>query len=554
MFRNHPTFSTKRTASSLSSISSLLAGAAISLVCQIACADITLVSPSINGGQYLNGINFTVTATSDVARVDLSADSFFFASLSSANNWSTNYTFTNNGARSIAIKSYNTSGILISTKNVSLSVVDATFATPQANANYNNGTPVVINASSRVTSVILLADTYEIGRANTRDANSQFSITPAILNTIGNRTFKLDAYSSNGSKIDTRSETVAVVSNLSITSPANGATFESGVNFTLEVNAPVGTSRVDYYADTFFLSSINDAASNFKRDLNLSNTGSRVLKAQAFNAAGTKLAESLVTITIQAATGTGGGGIGGAAVETQVKNIATTSGCAAYYFSNIGLAPKGYLKGMALTYAKSYCEAVRNNNTVVTLLESALRSDGKDALTQYGLTSSNAITRLRALYTLGIGEALRESSGNATEGYDVSAATHTAVGAEAGLFQTSYDSTSYSGVTADGISYPGAQSWLNTLMTQYKANPATCNYNIFMEGLSNRNAPTIGTGVGADFQVFSKQCPAFATEYALAIFRLNRNHYGPIVRKEAEYVGSCNTMLQNVEAVVSCGQ
>ena len=450
MLQNHSASFPHRKIFSPAKLTALVMSAAISLISQIAFADTTLISPSISGGQYLNGVNFTVTATADVVRVDLSADSFFFASLSTANNWNTNYTFTNNGARNIAIKSYNTSGNLISTKNVNLSVVDATFATPQVNANYNNGTPVVINASPRVASIVLKAETYEIGRANIRDMNNQFTINPAMMSTLGNRTFNVEAYNSNGAKIDTRSEAVTVVSNISITSPANGSTFESGVNFTLQVSAPVGTNKVDYYADSFFLGSTTDAASSFKRDLNLVNTGPRVLKALAFNAVGSKLGDTMITITIKAATGTGGGGVGGADVETQVKTIAASSDCAAHNFSGQGLAPKGYLKGMALTYAKSYCEAIRKNNTAVTILESALRSDGKDALTQYGLTSSNAITRLRALYTLGIGEALRESSGNATEGYDVSAATHTATNAEAGLFQTSYDSTNYSGVRCCG--------------------------------------------------------------------------------------------------------
>jgi hypothetical protein len=61
----------------------------------------------------------------------------------------------------------------------------------------------------------------------------------------------------------------------------------------------------------------------------------------------------------------------------------------------------------------------------------------------------------------------------------------------------------------------------------------------------------LGTGAGATYQAFNKSCPAFATEYAMTMLRLQRSHYGPINRREAEVVQSCNVMLKKVQDLVN---
>jgi hypothetical protein len=101
---------------------------------------------------------------------------------------------------------------------------------------------------------------------------------------------------------------------------------------------------------------------------------------------------------------------------------------------------------VAQVYAKSICESRGSAGTAVTVMKQPLQGDQdalvryRDALVRNGVDVGNDIERLRALYTLGIGLGMRESSGNTTEGRDITARNPTASSAEAGLFQQSFDS------------------------------------------------------------------------------------------------------------------
>ncbi len=232
--------------------------------------------------------------------------------------------------------------------------------------------------------------------------------------------------------------------------------------------------------------------------------------------------------------------------NNRIAEIAAASPCASHRWPGRGRAPVGYIKGMALTYAKSFCES-RAGGAAVDILRRPLTRNGQDALVRYqadlaahGVNVTSDAERLRALYTLGIGLGMRESSGNTTEGRDLTAKRPSANSAEAGLFQTSFDSFNVSPV-------------LSQLSDQYRANTGGCLLNTFREGIPKVvTRPVFGTGPGADYQRFTRECPAFATEYALVMLRLNRTHFGPINRHEAEYFQPCNDMLREVEAAASC--
>jgi hypothetical protein len=197
-------------------------------------------------------------------------------------------------------------------------------------------------------------------------------------------------------------------------------------------------------------------------------------------------------------------------------------------------------------YAKSVCDSRGTTSQAIAVMKQPL-AGSQDALVRYradlaqnGVDINNDIERLRAIYTLAIGEGMRESSGNTTEGRDITVAHPTADNAEAGLFQQSFDSFGKSPVFAP-------------LLAQYKADTSMCRLEIFKEGLQRIvTRPVFGTGPGADFQRFTRDCPAFATEYAIVLFRVNQTHFGPIKRHEAEYFQPCNAMLKEVEAVVAC--
>lgn len=153
-------------------------------------------------------------------------------------------------------------------------------------------------------------------------------------------------------------------------------------------------------------------------------------------------------------------------------------------------------------------------------------------------TSVAGDTALRALYTLGMGLGMRESSGAYCEGWDKAAGVNrTSAEAEAGLFQTSYDSM-------------GVSTELRRLYDEYRSDASRCLLNVFKQGASCKPQNILGTGAGAEYQVFNKQCPAFATEYAMTMLRLNRTHYGPINRQDAEVIPACNSLLKSVQMLI----
>lgn len=232
----------------------------------------------------------------------------------------------------------------------------------------------------------------------------------------------------------------------------------------------------------------------------------------------------------------------------QITSIASNSSCTSYNWKNRGRAPAGYIKGMALSFARSACRTRLSPVPALAriMAQANTQNAKKDAIAHYQSTfamrgmsvSTGGETTLRALYTLGIGLGMRESSGAYCEGWDKSAgANRTSAEAEAGLFQTSYDSMGVSGE-------------LKRLYEEYQGNTSRCLLNVFKQGASCKAQSVLGKGAGATYQAFNKSCPAFATEYAMTMLRLSRTHYGPINRHDAEVVPACNTMLKSVQALV----
>ena len=230
----------------------------------------------------------------------------------------------------------------------------------------------------------------------------------------------------------------------------------------------------------------------------------------------------------------------------EIQKIAASSSCSTYSWANRGKAPMAYMKGMALTFAKSYCRLRTTEASPTGIVNILVRPSGSatsDALAHYQSTykslgmdiTSNKAEILKSLYTLGVGLGMRETSGKYCTGRDSSASNTSASTAEAGLFQTSYNSMS-------------ASTELRNLFMEYKADPSKCFLDVFKVGVSCSNTSIYGTGEGAEYQAFNKSCPAFATEYAMMMLRLRRNHYGPINRQEAQIISSCNKMLSDVQA------
>lgn len=239
----------------------------------------------------------------------------------------------------------------------------------------------------------------------------------------------------------------------------------------------------------------------------------------------------------------------GSATLADLDALAVGSTCAKYSFKDRGQAPKGYLKGVAETFARAVCQPTRSD--VVLVSKPKTTDDARDALSWYasnfaalGMANDVAgVVTMRHVYTLLIGLGMRESSGEHCCGRDTTATNTSSSSAEAGAWQTSYDSHSFS-------------AELDKLFERYRTAPPKCFLEAFKDGVtcSATDWEIWGTGAdGRDFQKISKECPSFSTEYAAMMLRLSggsAGHYGPLRRKDAELRPECDQMLQKVQALV----
>jgi len=243
-----------------------------------------------------------------------------------------------------------------------------------------------------------------------------------------------------------------------------------------------------------------------------------------------------------------------------LKEMAAGSSCAAHKWSQRrGLAPKSYITGMALVFARAACQPDREDTKIVaTRMDRASEPD--DALVVYDDVFAAAGLRndttgrdtLRHSYTLLIGLGMMESSGKFCEGRDVSQCFVKAESAEAGLFQTSFGVHSKSPA-------------LDQLIQKYSADKAGCLLDVFQGNLTckirksrNPGCPDVtsdvtGTGPGADWQRLTKSCPAFAVEYGAVVLRKHggpRGEFNPIRKKQVEVRSECDSMLRSVQTFV----
>lgn len=239
----------------------------------------------------------------------------------------------------------------------------------------------------------------------------------------------------------------------------------------------------------------------------------------------------------------------GSATIADLDALALASSCYKYDWKDRGQAPKGYIRGVAETFARSVCQPTRTD--VVLVSKPKTTDDARDALSWYasnfaavGMANDVAgVVTLRHVYTLLIGLGMRESSGAHCCGRDTTATNTSSSSAEAGAWQTSYDSHSFS-------------TELDKLFDRYRKMPPKCFLEAFKDGVtcSATDWEIWGTGTdGRDFQKISKECPSFSTEYAAMMLRLSGGsvgHYGPLRRKDAELRPECDQMLQKVQALV----
>jgi hypothetical protein len=236
----------------------------------------------------------------------------------------------------------------------------------------------------------------------------------------------------------------------------------------------------------------------------------------------------------------------------KISEIAERSRCATYDWKDRGVAPKAYMRGMALVFARAICHPERENVKVASspVPVPSKAAENSDGLRWYNSRFSalgiaqvrNGLDNLRHTFTLLVGLGMRESTGQHCTGRDMTANFNTSDSAEAGLFQTSWGAHS-------------SDPSLAKLFAHYKANPSECLLNVFSKGVScpPSDWKNWGKGEGAEWQKLTKKCPAFAADYAAVVLRKNGGHageFGPIVRREAELLPACHSMLQDVQKLI----
>lgn len=234
-----------------------------------------------------------------------------------------------------------------------------------------------------------------------------------------------------------------------------------------------------------------------------------------------------------------------------ILNIAAASAIARYNWPGRGVAPMGYIKGMALVYARVYCKLKEGDTVVAEMAEADSGNGAADALAHYvrqfqeaGMDNeSSGVATLRHLFVLMTGLGMRESSGRYCEGRDRAANNTSANTAEAGLFQTSFNARR---------AHPYLLTLFQKYQEEYAANPGIGFIDNFQQGVTCRakDRQNFGSGDGKEFQELSKRCPAFAVEFCALGLRKIRTHWGPINKRAAELRPECNQMLMRVEQAV----
>ena len=226
------------------------------------------------------------------------------------------------------------------------------------------------------------------------------------------------------------------------------------------------------------------------------------------------------------------------------------------YPGNQGKAPLGPYKFMGILHAQMILELEDKDPTTLFIADRASTDRAHDFLAFYSqrfnaIGLANGVPGrlvLRHMLNGAMGLAGPESGWAPGCGVDLNNKTSQREpnGAEAGPYQTSYDSH-----TASAI--------LVKLFTKYRAicdeNPKYGWLDVWSEGCRHITIHNLGGEPTAAFQNLSKICPVFATKYAMALMRLRGgggadHHYGTIFRGLVGLNPYFDDMLLKVEAIV----
>jgi uncharacterized protein (TIGR02594 family) len=243
-------------------------------------------------------------------------------------------------------------------------------------------------------------------------------------------------------------------------------------------------------------------------------------------------------------------------LQTKTKDkiiaIAERSTIARYYWSGRGVAPIGYITGMALTFGLAVSLLKISDLAALEMSKAATgKNSSNDALDWYAdifsdMDMDNSIAgldTLRHLFCLLLGLGMRESAGNHWCGRDQSASNTDAMTCEAGLFQTSWNINSCN----DNIPELFEVYWGDPNGFLYEFNDGSA------DPLISADLKNYGHGAGARYQWLAKYSPAFAALMTAIGLRNLRQHWGPINRHEAAVTEEADIMFRQVQQVIMAG-
>jgi Putative peptidoglycan binding domain len=231
--------------------------------------------------------------------------------------------------------------------------------------------------------------------------------------------------------------------------------------------------------------------------------------------------------------------------QAQIVDLVYTSPLRTFSWKDRGVAPIGYLNGMAMAFAVAAKRWFVKDELALELAKASGHADD-DALAYYeaefkklGMSNkTDSIDTLRHLFVLMIGLGMRESSGCYYEGRDQSADNVASDTCEAGLFQTSWNIASCD------------DDLMDDLMQEYWDKPTG-----FLPVFGNSLTPDCdglehyGSGEGARYQFMAKYTPLFAVLTTALGLRKRRAHWGPIGRREVQLSTDADMLLSVVQRI-----
>ena len=233
--------------------------------------------------------------------------------------------------------------------------------------------------------------------------------------------------------------------------------------------------------------------------------------------------------------------------QKAINEAVEESGVLKYNWPGRGSAPEGYIKGVASSFARAII-FYRQKHPIWVEMARSETSSLVDALNWYrnkfgsigALNTKSGEDVIRHIFVLLLGLGMRESSGQYTEGRDMSAHNTNGETCEAGMFQTSYDVRRRAPRVVD-------------LFKMYKEADADILLDVYKEGVHDSISRDYGEGVGREFQRLSKHSPDFAAQVAAIGLRTARDHWGPLNRREALVLKAADNMLKNVQDTIGKG-